>query len=576
MFFVIKYQVNQAFKLPWFCWLFFLFGCSPSNKAVEIRSEPTAARIYIEDKFIGFTPIKTELAVGRHAIKVDKNGFFPYLSNCHITSNASFSFVLDKLRGTIVIAYNVKPDLLFLNGRSVNPNREIKSPAQPIKVLAYKKNYPLIEKSLTVETDKRNRLKIDFSKTSLGASLYIDSTPPQAKVLLYGMKLAETPVTFNHLSAGIYKWQLKKEGYKSEFLYVNLKKKDKRSFKVNLTQNRVELKINPPREGQIGIYRENKNFPILFDDIDTNGFASRLLSGVYLIEYRPRVGPDQAKPMFKKVHLYEDTVVTFPNKKAIKIVETKWEKEIGFSNLLFMVAGRKKVYFVDAEKGVYDERGRNYLPPVFMSDWKNCLLIGSDLYLSDSFNIYRGSVAAKGQWQEVYQSHTGFINGIYPLGDGLLISVGEEGNWNFFSLGEREIKTAASPLSLDELKNISERDVLHRTFGYEAGTLYLLAQKSQDLIAIAPGKINEISMGKPTGAKIDAMGQAYRFLQVQGDLYLWSQSTTSLHLYNQAGVFLHSFKLSLPGVVKAFVLRGEKLYFAVKNEVFFFEMVEGE
>lgn len=583
--------------------LFFLLSCGSSLKTVEIHSHSPTTKIYIEDKFIGLTPIKTNLHVGIYPIKASKSNFFSYFSNCQITSNQVIYFTLEKHTGSITIDYNYKPDSFFLNGFKTPISNNKSVPIGTIKIFAYKNGYPFIQKSLVVDRDKNRHLKINFIKTGMETELRIDSIPSKSQVLFDGKEIAETPINFKNLSAGTYKWELKREGYKSEFLNVSLKKRDKRMFTVNLTQDNVNLEIKPYIKAQVSVHRESNQLPILLADVDTNGFITKVPTGTYLIKCYPIdsssgfVSMDKSLEMTVKVN--EDTSVIFStpnNKNKLDLVKVDLESEIELSQLLFIAADvaskRKKLYFIDAQKGVIDSKGDSYLPPVFMSDWNNCFIQNENkvrfLYISDSLNVFRGALSKKDDWEEVHQAQTGFINGIYPMGDSLLIS-SINGDWNLFNLNNQlspsrqsgNVDNAKNIISMNELKkSIGNKKIIHKTFAYEEGVLYLLAQNSEgistDIFSIYPAtqSMNKIKIKTLTLSKINNVNQNYSFLQSQEHLYLWSSSSSSIHLYNKDGEFLDSYKLSLPGMVDSFIIKGKKLYFKTKNRVFCFK-IEG-
>ena len=413
-------------KLFFLVGLFFVIGCGNSKHKIEINSSPDLANAYIDDELIGLTPIQINLSNGVYAIKIEKKNYFPYLSTFDITSNEVFKFNLKKYTKEVLLKYNLKPDLFFINGRQIKPEKKLILPIGRVDIFAYKKNHPFIKKSVEIELIKASYLKINFVERKGGAQVEIDSLPPGAKVFLDGVKIGKTPVKFNNLYSGKYQWQLKMPGYKDEFIGVGLKKKEKRSFKVKLTRDKFQLELIISEKGKINLYDTNRKM-LLSTDVDKSGVNIKLPSSKYLIEYF------QGENSFlKEITLLSNTSVLIPRQKKMDFIEVPMEG-IVFGELLFAVSDEEKIYFVDAEKGVFDSSKNIYLPKVFMSDWKNCFIAENKLYLCDSLHVYKGSLKKKSDWQEIYQAPNGFIKAAFPINGGILV-LSQSGDWVFLSV----------------------------------------------------------------------------------------------------------------------------------------------
>lgn len=61
---------------------------------VKITSRPSEARVYVDDKFLGRTPLTTEIVKGEHNIKLDyETGYITIDRDIYVSSkNNSFHF----------------------------------------------------------------------------------------------------------------------------------------------------------------------------------------------------------------------------------------------------------------------------------------------------------------------------------------------------------------------------------------------------------------------------------------------------------------------------------------------------
>lgn len=68
---------------------------------VKIKSNPSGATVYLDDKFIGRTPLTTQIAEGEHNIKLDYGpGYITFDKDIYITTkNTSFYFRLGSTFG---------------------------------------------------------------------------------------------------------------------------------------------------------------------------------------------------------------------------------------------------------------------------------------------------------------------------------------------------------------------------------------------------------------------------------------------------------------------------------------------
>ena len=494
-----------------------------------------------------------------------KKNYFPYLSTFKITSNDILSFNLKKYTKIVSLEYNLKPDLLFINGEQINPQAKLTLPIGQTTIFAYKKDHPFFQK--TVEIDfKTDHFKINFKEIKPGAVVQIDTIPQGARVFLNGLELGKTPTEFKNLLSSQYQWRLKKTGYKDEFIDIGLKKKEKRAFKIKLIQNKFELGILVPQKGRIILYNTNHQV-LLSTDVDTSGIDIKLPPSKYLIEYF-----QEKNTISKEINLLSNYSVVFSRQKKWSFSQVPIKK-MAFDELLFIVRNEKEIYFVDAKKGVFNTLGKIFLPRVFMSDWKNCFIVGNTLYIGDSLNIHQGNLTKKSSWKNIYRSSSGFIKSIYPIEEGVLV-LHRSGNWASIS---KEGKIS----DVDLFDEVDSKEFYLNKFDYKNSQLYLLYEKKMKVIRISMNsakpivQIIHLNTGKNSKVQeLSPLIHNYTHLQVQEKyLYLWSQKNQEMHIYNSKGEMLEVFQSPINDFIDSFVINKNKIWFKTGNKVFCFGLI---
>lgn len=84
---------------------------------LNISSQPSGVKIYVDNHYKGTSPISVQLKPGRYTIKGVKSGFKPEKKTVQIRSNKRLhlSLILDKLGGSIWIRSNPKSAKIYLN-----------------------------------------------------------------------------------------------------------------------------------------------------------------------------------------------------------------------------------------------------------------------------------------------------------------------------------------------------------------------------------------------------------------------------------------------------------------------------
>ncbi len=84
---------------------------------INIGSQPSGAKIYIDNSYQGTSPLSLQLKPGQHTVKATKPGYKPEKKTVQIRSNKrlQLSLILDKLGGSIWIRSNPESAKIYLN-----------------------------------------------------------------------------------------------------------------------------------------------------------------------------------------------------------------------------------------------------------------------------------------------------------------------------------------------------------------------------------------------------------------------------------------------------------------------------
>ncbi len=104
------------------------YALEKSSIRLTIKSAPSDAQVYIDDKLLGNTPLDEELSPGSYSLKVQKEGFRIEEKQIRLTSDLTQSFTLQASE-SITVKISVHPWAeVFIDGKSIGnvpPIKEI-------------------------------------------------------------------------------------------------------------------------------------------------------------------------------------------------------------------------------------------------------------------------------------------------------------------------------------------------------------------------------------------------------------------------------------------------------------------
>ena len=245
-------------------WEFWPVGPSKAA-ALDIRTRPSGAMIYIDGKRSGTSPVSLkEIAPGSHHIKADLPGYQPVSLSVSLEPGQSLPEKLKLVPKLAQLDIRTTPAgaAISIDGKPVG-----KSPAaQPIAqgkhliVAALAGYHP---KSLSVSVRPGQSLPVDLALEALLASLNIRTTPPGAAISIDGRAVGNAPAT-QKIAPGQHVIQAALDGFKPASLPIDPKPGEAVPVNFELTA----IPPPPPAVASLAITTVPAGATILLDGKD--------------------------------------------------------------------------------------------------------------------------------------------------------------------------------------------------------------------------------------------------------------------------------------------------------------------
>ena len=239
----------------------------PKFGTIIVDTAPAMANIYINDKFVGKSPLAFNKIVPDtpFLLMIKKPGFEEYTRTFKVGPEEEFVFKksLEEAIRTLYVESQPRGAQVFLNGvtRGVTPMELIDlTPGEEYFLVLRKPGYRdyLQKIKLSGERGERISAKLEPQTGRLG-TLFIDSDPPGANVSINGkMRKERTPAVFEDLTIGefhlvkITLGQYEPEEFK---IQVQSDKVTKRKAVLQHLKARISVRSEPPKAG---IYLNNQ------------------------------------------------------------------------------------------------------------------------------------------------------------------------------------------------------------------------------------------------------------------------------------------------------------------------------
>ena len=167
----------------------YLVDITVKEGELEVRSEPSGAKVYVDGKEAGETPVVlSNIRVGGHILRIGKEGHEPYEEQVKVGEGErkKVSFSLKKIVGALLVNTDPPGATIFIDGKpvGVSPYEGKDLPSGTHKIKVIKEGYETWEREVVVETGKEievfTMLREKRKEVTL-PSPPVKAEPPKAK-----------------------------------------------------------------------------------------------------------------------------------------------------------------------------------------------------------------------------------------------------------------------------------------------------------------------------------------------------------------------------------------------------------
>ncbi|SFK07292.1 PEGA domain-containing protein [Methylophaga sulfidovorans] len=219
---------------------------TPITGELSLSSQPAGAKVSIEGKEVGQTPLSISLPGGQYPLQIQKAGFETVTDSINITQrtkHVSRQYRLPAERARVSLSVSPVGGTLTVNGIDTPVADVVKIEANKNTVLSYKKP-GYFSQSQHVNLKQGESTKLNFSLKKEMGKVVIESTP-QASVTINNKTIGQTPLTLT-LDALPQTIRFDLAGYRSETRTIMPSAKSTSSVSVNLlTEKQARLQEAP-------------------------------------------------------------------------------------------------------------------------------------------------------------------------------------------------------------------------------------------------------------------------------------------------------------------------------------------
>ena len=232
-------------------WDFFtgLFDVFDNEGFLEIESTPEGASVYIDNTYIGQTPLKKGLEAGAYTVKIISSGYQTFARHIAIEKDntAVIRAMLSKDYGALHIISTPSNATVYIDGKRQGKQTpfELKVSQGKYFVRVEKDRYYTYEEEVVVEQGKTMTIEADLVRQV--GRLVIETNPPGAKAYIGSDLIGTTPLTHDK-PVGKYVITLKKPRFRDKIIEANVAPDETLDIAVDLTERVGALKVtsNPP------------------------------------------------------------------------------------------------------------------------------------------------------------------------------------------------------------------------------------------------------------------------------------------------------------------------------------------
>ena len=230
----------------------------PNFGYINVTTSPEqGAKVYVDGKYIGESPIKTDkLASGTHTVRVMKEMFKMKEQTFTVTDGQTTNAALNMAGNFVSVTINTDSDAdIYVDGDYKGKDRWTGKLSEGLhNVEARKQNHKPTAKTLDLVLGETQTITLDAPKP-INGSIDVNSSPMGATIYIDGKSYGETPNYINNVLIGTHELKLEKQGCTTITKSITIKEGETLSVNEKL-QTGKEIVIKTDKSGD-KIYVDN-------------------------------------------------------------------------------------------------------------------------------------------------------------------------------------------------------------------------------------------------------------------------------------------------------------------------------
>lgn len=187
---------------------------------IMVTTTPMGAKVYIDGKYVGRSPVTVDVEPGRHIIRAEEDGYQTEEKSVDVSygTTARVHIDLEILKATLVIKTDPTSASVYVDGsyKGITGTYGLVLKLLPGKhtIRVEKEDYEAWEDEITLKPGERKILEITLVPIQKYSTVYINTIPEGAIVFIDGYYYGTTPITIQ-LDYGSYELTLVKGGYRT-------------------------------------------------------------------------------------------------------------------------------------------------------------------------------------------------------------------------------------------------------------------------------------------------------------------------------------------------------------------------
>jgi len=216
---------------------------------IEVRSEPSGAKVYLDGKEVGETPVVLPgIKPGPHSIRIVKDGYEPYEVGETVETGrkrivASLKRVVKE--GELIVRSEPSGGTVVIDGTSVGTSPYVGKglTAKVYRLRVLKEGYEFWEREQAVEVGKTIEVSARLQLKEKTGEIEIRSEPIASKIYLDGKAVGNSPLLLSKVQVGKHTIQVVKEGYTPYEEQINVTEAERKRVSPSLKRMGGELTV---------------------------------------------------------------------------------------------------------------------------------------------------------------------------------------------------------------------------------------------------------------------------------------------------------------------------------------------